>query len=81
MPEIIVYFASDGTATIRMPKGAVPDRDTIERLSKLIREHRKSPAPCGNMEQGSATETVEALVKNDTTTPGAERQDGGHKNG
>ena len=76
MPEIIVYFASDGTATIRMPKGAVPDRDTIERLSKLIREHRKNPTPCGNMEQGTLM-----VMQSEYTISANTSQDGGHKNG
>lgn len=53
MPEIKVYFASDGAVTIRWPKSAYPDRGTLERLSELIREHRKSPSANGSSRKGS----------------------------
>ena len=53
MPEMKVYFNSDGSITIRWPKGTYPDRDTLKRLSELIIEHRKSPSANGSTQKGS----------------------------
>lgn len=53
MDKITIYFAPDGSVTIRWPKSAYPDRGTLERLSELIREHKKSPSACANMQKGS----------------------------
>lgn len=53
MPEIKVYFAPDGRITIRWPKSAYPDRDTVEKLSELIRELKKSPSANGSSRKGS----------------------------
>lgn len=72
MPKIAVYFAVNGAVTVRMPKGAMPDRDTLERLSKLIREHRKNPTPCGNIEQGSP----EGQTQEQNTSSAVKSQEG-----
>lgn len=55
MPQITVYFPPDGTIVIRWPQGFTPDRDSLERVAQAIAEHRKSPTPCSNMEQGGTT--------------------------
>lgn len=34
--DIKVYVRSDGKIVIRGPKGAMPDKETIERLYKMI---------------------------------------------
>ena len=53
MPEIKVYFASDGSVTIRWSKGAMPDEDTVERLYSVINAITKNPSARANMQKGS----------------------------
>lgn len=80
MDRIMVYHEQNGKITVRIPKGTIPDRETLEKVAQAIAEHRKSPAPCGNMEQGSRRQAV-SYAQIDFTTSANTSQDGGHKNG
>ena len=40
--EIKVYAQPDGRIVIRGPKGAMPDKETIERLCEMIRREKES---------------------------------------
>ena len=71
MPQIKVYHATDGKLTVRMPKGTIPDRATIERLADAIRAEKESPAPCCNTEQGSVDETSVAKTQLEDTSSAA----------
>lgn len=40
--EIKVYAQPDGRIVIHGPKGAMPDKETIERLCEIIRREKES---------------------------------------
>ena len=42
--NITVYVNADGLISVRFPKGVVPDRDTLERISCIIRMIRTEAA-------------------------------------
>lgn len=42
--EIKVYIQQDGKIVIRWPKGAMPDKQTVERLYYMIRTQRTKEA-------------------------------------
>jgi len=56
MPEIKVYFAPDGRITIIGPKSVYPDTGTIERLTEIIRELKKSSSANGSSRKSSTEE-------------------------
>ena len=66
MEKITVYFPPDGTVVIRWPQGFTPDRDSLERVAQAIAEHKKTPAPCGNMERGKRA--ISPAKQEDCTT-------------
>lgn len=53
MAKITAYHAPDGSISLRWPKDAIPDRETLEKVSKVITDIKKAPAQSGNSEQGS----------------------------
>lgn len=42
--EIKVYIQQDGRIVIRWPKGAMPDKETIERVCLAIKKEREEAA-------------------------------------
>ena len=73
MPEIKAYLAADGRVTIQWPKGTLPDKATLERLTAAIMEAKKSPSACANMQKGDAVNT--ARIQDDSKAKQAESQE------
>lgn len=40
MDRIRIYIHPDGKMTLRMPKGVIPDRSTLERVSDIMKKQR-----------------------------------------
>lgn len=73
MPEIKVYLPADGRVVIRWPKGTIPDRTTLERLTAAIMYAKKNPSACANMQKGS-TENGAVVGQFDCIASAAESQ-------
>lgn len=51
---IRVYFQPDGEIIIDLPNNALPDRETIERLAEIIRQHKEKPSENSGSQKGKA---------------------------
>lgn len=73
MPEIRIYFASDGRVHIYWPEGIMPLESEIQAICDAIEQHRKSPSACANMQKGSTENGTKGQTE--YTAPGAENQE------
>ncbi|MDD6041951.1 MAG: hypothetical protein PUD63_12285 [Clostridia bacterium] len=46
MEKMTVYISPDGEITIRWPRGSIPDRATIEELSRMIEKTEAARQHC-----------------------------------
>lgn len=44
MESIKMFVSPSGKIVVRLPLGCIPDHSTLERVSEMIRKHRKEAA-------------------------------------